>query len=236
MKTRWILWTGLLAVGVAVLLAGCASLGKKCQPGQVFWEEGSDPARDAPKWIKGGKAAYKEAGIKQKDVPAKFLVYVGVSEDKGDERGAQFNGVEDMLKRYAFWLQEEMDELLPMAAQEAKVTLPTIDTAVGAYSAVSYLPREKVDYLKATWQAKGRACETDQTVYRVYALGLFDRDTRRAHLLEAAKETFKHAVIRAEVKDEVLKEFEKADSQVVAPSPCFPNSGSADCSRSWRWL
>jgi hypothetical protein len=114
-----------------------------------------------------------------------------------------------MLKRYAFWLQEELDELLPMAAREAKASLPAIDTAVGAYSAVSYLPRENAPYLRAAWQAEGQGCDTGETVYRVWVLGLFDRETRREHLLEAAKETFQHTVIRAEVKDEVLKEFER---------------------------
>jgi hypothetical protein len=210
MNNRWIVWTGMLAFGIAALLAGCLSTARECtEPGQVLWEEGSDPARDAPKWIKGGQAAYKEAGVKKKDIPDKFLVYVGVSEDKGDDRGAQFGGVEDMLKRYAFWLQEELDELLPLAAREAKATLPNIDTALGAYNAVIYLPRENAPYLRAAWQAKGQGCDTGEPVFRVYILGLFDRDTRREHLLEAAKETFKHVVIRAEVKDEVLEEFEK---------------------------
>ena len=210
MNNRWIVLTGLLAFGAAVALTGCLSTARECtEPGQVLWEEGSDPARDAPKWIKGGKAAYKEAGVKKKDVPARFLVYVGVSEDKIDARGAQFSGVEDMLKRYGFWLQEELDELLPQAAREAKLSLPNIDTALGAYNAMIYLPRENVQFVRATWQARGQSCGTGQPVFRVYALGLFDRDTRREHLLEAAKETFKHVVIRAEVKDEVLKEFEK---------------------------
>ena len=210
MNNRWICWTGLLAFGALVMLSGCLSTAGECtEPGQVVWEEGGDPARDAPKWIKGGKAAYKEAGVKKREVPDKFLVYVGVSEDKADERGAQFGGVEDMLKRYGFWLQEELDELLPLAAREAKLSLPNIDTALGAYNAVIYLPRENAPYIRAAWQARGQSCDTGQPVFRVYVLGLFDRDTRREHLLEAAKETFKHAVIRAEVKDEVLKEFER---------------------------
>jgi hypothetical protein len=209
-KKGWIVWAGLAAFGLQVMLAGCLSSPPECtKPGQVLWAEGSDPEHDAPKWIQGGKAAYKEAGIKKREVPEKFLVYVGVSEDKPDERGAQFAGVEDMLKRYAFWLQEELDELLPMAAREAKASLPVVDTAVGAYSAVIYLPRENAPYLRAAWQATGQGCDTGGTVYRVYVLGLFDRDTRREHLLEAAKETFKHSLIRAEVKDEVLQEFEK---------------------------
>jgi hypothetical protein len=210
MNNRWIVWTGLLAFGALMTLAGCLSTAGECaEPGQVVWGQGSDPARDAPKWIKGGKAAYKEAGVKKKEIPDKFLVYVGVSEDKGDERGAQFGGVEDMLKRYAFWLQEELDELLPQAAREAKLSLPNIDTALGAYNAVIYLPRENAPFIRAAWQAHGQGCGTGDPVFRVYILGLFDRDTRREHLLEAAKETFKRTVIRAEVKDEVLKEFER---------------------------
>jgi hypothetical protein len=209
MNNRWIVRMGLLASAALLVLAGCLSAAGECaEPGQVVWGEGSDPGKDAPKWINGGKAAYKEAGVRRKDVPDKFLVYVGVSEDKGDERGAQFGGVEDMLKRYAFWLQEELDELLPQAARQAKLGLPNYDTALGAYNAVIYLPRENAPYIRAAWQAQGQGCGTGQPVYRVYVLGLFDRDTRREHLLEAAKETFKHAVIRAEVKDEVLKEFE----------------------------
>ena len=208
MNNRWIILSILLA-STALLLGGCLSTAKECVPGTVLWEEGSDPARDAPKWIKGGKAAYQEAGVKKKDIPDRFLVYVGVSEDKGDDRGAQFGGVEDMLKRYAFWLQEELDELLPQAAREAKLSLPNIDTALGAYNAVIYLPRENAQYIRASWQGRGQGCDTGEPVFRVYVLGLFDRDTRREHLLEAAKETFKHTVIRAEAKDEVLKEFER---------------------------
>jgi hypothetical protein len=201
MNKRWLLRGALLAAGIAALLSGCLSTEGKCAPGEVLWNQGSDPQRDAPPWIKGGKPAYKEAGVRRKQIPDRFLVYVGLSEDKADERSAQFGGVEDMLKRYAFWLQEELDELLPLAAREAKATLPAIDTALGAYNAVIYLPRENAPFIRALWQA--------EAVYRVYALGLFDRDTRREHLLEAARETFKHAVVRAEVKDEVLREFEK---------------------------
>ncbi len=209
MNKRWMLWSAMLAAGIAALLSGCLSTAGECAPGEVLWNEGGDPQRDAPQWIKGGKAAYKEAGVRKKQIPDKFLVYVGLSEDKADERSAQFGGVEDMLKRYAYWLQEELDELLPQAAREAKLSLPAIDTALGAYNAVIYLPRENAPFIRATWQAEGRGCGTGEAVFRVYALGLFDRDTRREHLLEAAKETFKHAVIRAEVKDEVLREFEK---------------------------
>src|SRR4030065_263356 len=151
MNNRWIVLSILLA-SAALLLGGCLSTAKECVPGTVLWEEGSDPAGDAPKWIKGGKAAYKEAGVKKKDIPDKFLVYVGVSEDKGDERGAQFGGVEDMLKRYAFWLQEELDELLPQGAREAKLRLPDIDTALSAYNAWTYIPPEHSTFILSIWQ------------------------------------------------------------------------------------
>ena len=202
---------GFLAAAALALLAGCATgpAEKECEPGQVVWEKGSDPAQDAPKWIQGGRAAYKEAGIKKAEVPSKFLVFVGVSEDKNNDRGAKFNGVEDMLKRYAFWLQEELDELLPRAAREAEASLPAIDTALGAYNAVIYLPRENTAFIRAMWQAQGFVCDTGEPVYRAYVLGLFDRETRSAHLMEAAKETFKHALIKAEVKEDVLKRFER---------------------------
>jgi len=211
MNNRWIVSIGFLAAAALALLAGCASgpAEKECAPGQVVWEKGTDPARDGPGWIHGGKAAYKEVGVRKADVPSKFLVFVGVSEDKNNDRGAQFNGVEDMLKRYAYWLQEELDELLPQAAREAKATLPAIDTALGAYNAVIYLPRENAPFIRVMWQAKGFVCDTGEPVYRAYVLGLFDRETRRAHLLEAAKETFKHSLIKAEVKEDVLKQFER---------------------------
>lgn len=192
------------------LLAGCLSAPAECaQPGQIIWEKGADPARDAPKWIKGGQPALKEVGIRSWDVPKKYLVYVGVSEDKGDERGAQFSGVEDMLKRYAVWLKRRLNALLPEAAKKAKVKLPDIDTTLGAYNAVMYLPREEAEYIRDLWQAEGRLCPDGKPVYRVYAIGVFDRDTRREHLLEAAKETFKVAIVKAQVKEAVLEEFAK---------------------------
>jgi hypothetical protein len=206
--------TVLPALGAALVLAllgGCLSAPPtECvQPGQILWEKGFDPARDAPKWIKGGQQALKAAGIRSSEVPKKYVVYVGVSEDKGDDRGAQFSGVEDMLKRYAVWLKNRLNALLPEAAKRAKVTLPDIDTSLGAYNAVMYLPREKADYIRDLWQAEGSLCPDGNPVYRVYALGVFDRDTRREHLLEAAKETFKVAIIKAQVKEAVLEEFAK---------------------------
>lgn len=210
MNSTRLAFFGVLAALLLSLLAGCASGPAECtEPGQILWEQGSDPARDAPKWIRGGKAALKEAGVKSSEVPKKALVFVGVSEDKNNERGAQFSGVEEMLKLYGGWLKDELDELLPEAARRAEQTLPTIDTALGAYNAVIYLPRENAPYIRALWQAKGLSCDSDEPVFRTYALGLFDQETRRAHLLEAAKETFKHSLIRAEVKEKVLEEFER---------------------------
>jgi hypothetical protein len=201
--------TGLGSALVLALLAACLSAPpSECRrPGQILWERGSDPDRDAPRWTRGGNAALKAAGVRSWDVPKKYLVYVGVSEDKGDARGAQFSGVEDMLKRYAVWLKNRQNALLPEAARRAKVRLPELDTTLGAYNAVMYLPREKADYIRELWQAEGRLCPEGKPVYRVYALGLFDRETRRAHLLEAAKETFKVAIIRAKAKEAVLEEF-----------------------------
>jgi hypothetical protein len=74
---------------------------------------------------------------------------------------------------------------------------------------VIYLPRENSPFIRKLWQAQGSSCDSGEPVFRVWVLGVFDRDTRRAHLLEAAKETFKHSLIKAEVKERVLKEFEQ---------------------------
>ncbi len=202
-------FAGLGLALVLALLSGCLSArSSECRrPGQILWERGSDPARDAPRWTRGGNAALRAAGIRSWEVPKKYVLYVGVSEDRGDQRGAQFSGVEDMLQRYAVWLKNRLNSLLPEAARRAKVNLPELDTALGAYNAVMYLPREKADYIRELWQAKGRLCPDGKPVYRVYALGLFDRETRRAHLMEAAKETFKVAIIRAQAKEAVLEEF-----------------------------
>jgi len=211
MKEKPAVSAALGAFLILALLGGCLSTPPaECrQDGQILWLEGSDPQRDAPRWIKGGRPALRAAGVRSSEVPRRYVVYVGVSEDKGDERGAQFSGVEDMLKRYAVWLKNRLDALLPEAAQKAKVRLPEIDTALGAYNAVMYLPREKAGFIRELWQAEGRICPEQTPVYRVYALGVFDRDTRREHLLEAAKETFKAALIRAQVKEAVLEQFAK---------------------------
>lgn len=212
MYRKMLLVIGLGSALVLAFLSGCVSApsATECtKPGQILWEKGSDPARNAPKWIKGGKAAIKEAGVKSSDIPKKFLVYVGVSEDMNNDRGAQFGGVEDMLKRYAVWLQKRLDALLPEAAGKAGVKLPSIDTALGAYNAVIYLPRENVEYVRQSWQAKGERCDDGQPVFRVFILGVIDREARRAHLLEAAKETFKVAIIKREVREAIMEQFEK---------------------------
>jgi hypothetical protein len=205
----------LLAVVLAAALGGCATTSAvKCSgPGQIVWDRGRDPERDAPRWTDNPKAAAREARVSRFDIPDKYILYTGVSEDKNDERGARFSAVEDMLKRYAVYLQRELDRILPEAAEEAGVALPDINTALGADLAMSYLPREPVesDIIRSSWTATGTLCpvESGEPVYRTYVLGVFDRDVRRAHLLEAAKETLKYAIIRAEHKELILREAEK---------------------------
>ena len=104
------------------LLGGCLSTPSvECRRlGQILWERGCDPARDAPEWTRGGNAAFRAAGIRSWEVPKKYVLYVGVSEDRGDQRGAQFSGVEDMLRRYAVWLKNRLnaDEFVRLAGKE----------------------------------------------------------------------------------------------------------------------
>ncbi len=205
----------LVVVLAAAALGGCAtaSAAKCSEPGQIVWDRGSDPERDAPRWTDNPKAAAREAKVSSLDIPDKYILYTGVSEDKNNERGARFSAVEDMLKRYAVYLQRELDRILPEAAEKAGVRLPDVNTALGADLAMSYLPREPVesDIIRASWTATGTRCpvESGEPVYRIFVLGVFDRDARRAHLVEAAKETFKYAIIRAEHKDLILQEAEK---------------------------
>ncbi len=195
------------AVLAAVFLAGCSTPPPPPpDSGQVVWVQGSDPARDAPRWTHGGRAALREAGVRASDVPKKSLVFVGVSEDRPDERGARFSAIENMFKQYAVSLQRELDRILPEAAAKAKVMLPTLNTALGAERSLGYLPREGVerDLLRATWVATGAG-----PVYRVYVLGAIDQEARRAHVLEAAKETFKFAMIRRADQEKILQEAAK---------------------------
>jgi len=202
----------LALVGV-VSLSGCLTSGAaECgAEGQILWDKGSDPGRDEPRWVENWRAALKEAGVRNSQIPDRYVVYRGVSEDKPDERAARFDAVEDMLKRYAVYLQKELDRILPEAAEKAGVRLPELNTALGADMAVSYLPREPIEtsVIRAHWIASGKLCpDLNQTMYRVYVLGVFDKETRREHVYEAAVETFKYAIIRGEDKDKVL---ERAD-------------------------
>jgi len=206
--------TVVFAVITGILLSGCVTAGAdECtEDGQILWDEDSNPKRDAPRWIDNRKAALKEAGVRASEIPKKYVVYMGVSEEKPDERGARFDAVEDMLKRYAVYLQTELDRILPEAAEKAGVRLPDLNTALGADMAVSYLPREPIEanVIRAHWSATGKLCpDLTQTVYRIYVLGVFDKNARRDHLREAAIETFKYVIIRGEDKDRVLAEAER---------------------------
>jgi hypothetical protein len=203
-----------LAALLAFLATACATNPPACtEEGQILWQKGSNPERDAPRWIEGGRAAVRAAGVRNSEIPKRYLVYVGISEDRADERGAHFKAVEDMLKRYAVYLQQELDRVLPQAAAEAKLPLPPVNTALGAERAVSFLPREAVEtgQVRETWQAIGERCPagSQDRVYRIYVLGVFDRDARKAHLLEAAKETFKYAIIPRENQARIMEEAEK---------------------------
>jgi hypothetical protein len=200
-----------IVVAAALLLSGCVTAGPaQCgEEGQILWDEGRDPERDAPRWVDNWKRALREADVRASQIPDKYVVYRGVSEDRPDERAARFDAVEDMLKRYAVYLQEELDRILPEAADKAGVRLPRLNTALGADMAVGYLPREPIEeqVIRAHWTATGRLCpDLTQTVYRTYVLGAFDKDIREEHVLEAAIETFKYAIIRGEDKDKVLEQ------------------------------
>ena len=204
----------LVVVVAGFVLSSCVSAGAaECsEEGQIFWDKGHDPERDEPRWVNNSRAQLKEAGVRSSEIPKKYVVYMGVSEDKPDERAARFAAVEDMLKRYAVYLQEELDRILPEAAEQAGVRLPQLNTALGADMAVSYLPREPIEagVIRAHWTATGKLCpDLTQTVYRIYVLGAFDKDARREHVREAAIETFKYAIIRGEDKDKVLDEADR---------------------------
>jgi hypothetical protein len=203
-----------LAAVAVVALSGCVTTGAAdCgEEGQILWDKDLDPERDVPRWVNNPRARQKEAGVRSSEIPKKYVLYTGVSEDKPDERAARFDAVEDMLKRYAVYLQAELDRILPEAAERAGVRLPQVNTALGADMAVSYLPREPIEksVIRAHWIATGKLCpDLSQTMYRAYVLGVFDMDARREHVREAAIETFKYAIIRGEDKDEILNETER---------------------------
>jgi hypothetical protein len=206
--------TVVISIFTGILLSGCVTTGSAdcTEPGQIVWDKDSDPKRDAPRWIDNRRAALKEARVRASEIPKKYVVYTGVSEEKPDERAARFDAVEDMLKRYAVYLQQELDTILPEAAEKAGVRLPDLNTALGADMAVSYLPREPIEanVIRARWTATGKLCpDLTQIVYRIYVLGAFDKDARREHVREAAIETFKYAIIRGEDKDRVLEEAQR---------------------------
>jgi hypothetical protein len=203
-----------LTVFVGFVLAGCATTGAaECsEEGQILWDKDRDPERNAPRWVDNWKAALREAGVRSSEIPKKYVVYMGLSEDKPDERAARFDAVEDMLKRYAVYLQKELDRILPEAAEKAGVRLPDLNTALGADMAVSYLPREPIEanVIRTHWTATGALCpDLTQRMYRTYVLGAFDKDGRKEHVREAAVETFKYAIMRGEDKDKVLAEAER---------------------------
>ena len=203
-----------LTVAAGSALSGCVTAGAaECgEEGQILWDRDLDPERDAPRWVDNERARLKAAEVRRADIPKKYVVYTGVSEDKPDERASRFDAVEDMLKRYAVYLQAELDRILPEAAERAGVRLPQVNTALGADMAVSYLPREPIEkgVIRAHWIATGKLCpDLNQTMYRAYVLGVFDMDARREHVREAAIETFKYAIIRGEDKDEILRETER---------------------------
>jgi len=213
-STMFTLFLVVLAVVAVFVLGSCVTAGAaECsEEGQILWDKDHDPERNAPRWVHNWRAALKEAGVRSSEIPKNYVVYMGVSDDKPDERAARFSAVEDMLKRYAVHLQQELDRILPEAAERAGVSLPQLNTALGADMAVSYLPREPIEagVIRAHWSATGRLCpDLTQKMYRIYVLGAFDREVRREHLREAAIETFKYAIIRGEDKDNVLAEAER---------------------------
>jgi hypothetical protein len=210
MKKGWIL----LFVAVALLsLALSACVTTQCrETGQVIWDQGANPARDAPKWVNSERAAIREAGLRPADIPKRAVVFVGHSEDMNNEKGARFDAVDDTLERYAVYVQDWLDIIIPQAAEETGVRLPDINTALGADRALGYIPKEELErsVVKAQWMATGRLCEAPggepgEPVYRVYVLAAIDRDTLPSHLKEAVKEAFKNAIIRGEDKQKVLE-------------------------------
>jgi hypothetical protein len=214
MKRPWIL----LFIAAALLpLALGACVTTRCrETGQVIWDQGANPDRDAPRWVRSERAAIKEAGLKPRDIPKRAVVFVGFSEDKNNEKGARFDAVDDAMERYAVYVQDWLDIIIPQAAEEVEVRLPDINTALGADRALGYLdPRElERDIIKAQWLATGKLCEgpgiePSDPVYRVFVLVAVDRDTLPSHLKEAAKEAFKNAIIRGEDREKVLERVDR---------------------------
>jgi hypothetical protein len=214
MKKRWIL----LSITAAVLpLAFSACVTTQCRDsGQVIWDHGANPDRDGPKWVRSDRAAVKEAGLKPRDIPKRAVVFVGFSKDMNNEKGARFDAVDDAMKRYAVYVQDWLDIIIPQAAEEVGVRLPDVNTALGADRALGYLPKGELErtIIKAQWLATGKLCEgpgiePSDPVYRAYVLVAVDRDTLPGHLKEAAKESFKNAIIRGEEREKVLERVDR---------------------------
>jgi len=214
MKNSWIL---LVAAAVLATLVLGACVTTQCrETGQVIWDRGANPDRDAPKWVGNERTAIREAGLRPADVPKRAVVFVGYSEDMNNERGARFDAIDDTLERYAVYVQDWLDIIIPQAAEEVGVRLPDINTALGADRALGYLPKGQLEstIVKAQWMATGRLCkgagaEPSDPVYRVYVLAAIDRDTLPGHLKEAAKEAFKNAIIRGEDREKVLERVDR---------------------------
>jgi hypothetical protein len=214
MKKTWIL---LFIAAMLLSLSFNACVTTQCrQTGQVIWDQGANPDRDAPKWVKSERAAIKEAGLKPRDIPKRAVVFVGFSEDMNNEKGARFDAIDDALDRYAVYVQDWLDIIVPQAAEEVGVRLPDINTALGADRALGYLPKGELEatIIKGQWTATGKLCEgpgiePSDPVFRVYVLAAVDRDTLPAHLKEAAKEAFKNAIIRGEDREKVLERVDR---------------------------
>ena len=210
MNKRWIV---LFAAAVLLSLALGACVSTQCrETGQVVWDAGANPQRDAPRWVASERAAVREAGLAPRDIPKRAVVFVGFSKDMNNERGARFDAVDDALKRYAVYVQDWLDIIIPQAAEEVGVRLPDINTALGADRALGYLPKGELEgtIIKAQWLATGRLCagpgaEPADQVYRAYVLAAVGRDTLPAHLKDAAKEAFKNAIIRGDDREKVLE-------------------------------
>ena len=212
MKTRKIwLFVG-IASGILLLISGCATV--RCERvGQIIWEKGFDPKKDAPSWTKDIKKAAKAVGVPSRQIPNKTIVVIGVSEDLNKERGANTSALDDMLQRYGAYLKEDLDVLMKQATDNLGMGLPNLDTSLGAYNAVRYIPNQNYEskFVEESWQARGKRCleSGEDSVFRVYVIGVFDKDARRKHIMEAAKETFKYALVQKDKKNKILQELRK---------------------------
>ena len=130
------------------------------------------------------------------------------------------------MERYAVYVQDWLDIIIPQAAEEVEVRLPDINTALGADRALGYLPKGELErtIVKGQWLATGRLCEgpdgepTDP-MYRVYTLAAIDRDTLPLHLKEPAKEAFKNAIIRSADKEKVLERVNRIIGRMQSGRP-----------------